>query len=192
MNGFERRKQEKIKDILAAAHELFRKDGIENVKITDIAEKANVSKVSIYNYFGSKEELARQVIFDYMDKKAEDFKTFMSTDLSFKDKYNLMLKVNMDSVDELTDGSTEGLFSNDLLQSPQILKFMQEYGENRIKPLFIELIEQGKREGEIDSSIETESIVMYIQTINGILSSPITLKQRIDIGKLFFHGLRGK
>ena len=192
MNGFERRKQEKIKDILAAAHELFRKDGIENVKITDVAEKANVSKVSIYNYFGSKEELARQVIFDYMDKKAEDFKTFMSTDLSFKDKYNLMLKVNMDSVDELTDGSTEGLFSNDLLQSPQILKFMQEYGENRIKPLFIELIEQGKREGEIDSSIETESIVMYIQTINGILSSPITLKQRIDIGKLFFHGLRGK
>lgn len=192
MNGFERRKQEKIKDILAAAHELFRKEGIENAKITDIAEKANVSKVSIYNYFGSKEELARQVMFDYMDKKAEDFKTFMNTDLSFKDKYNLMLKVNMDSVDELTDGSTEGLFSNDLLQSPQVLKFMQEYAENRIKPLFIEFIEQGKREGEIDSNIETENIVMYIQTINGILSSPLTLKQRVDIGKLFFHGLRGK
>lgn len=192
MNGFDRRKKEKMKDILAAAFDLFRKEGIEAVKITDIAEKANVSKVSIYNYFGSKEELARQVMFDYMDKKAEEFRGFMSEDLSFKEKYKLMLSVEKGSVEELTTGSNEGLIDNNMLLSPQVQQFLQTYAETKIKPIFIEFIEQGKREGDIDSEIATETILMYIQAVNGILSSPITLQQRMDLGTLFFYGLRGK
>lgn len=192
MNGFDRRRQEKMKDILGAAFDLFRKEGIDAVKITDIAEKANVSKVSIYNYFSSKEELARQVIFDYMDKKAEEFKSFMSNDLSFKEKYDLMITGKMSSVDELTDGSTEGLIDNKMLLSPQVQQFMSTYAETKIKPIFIKFIEQGKLEGDIDREIVTETILMYIQAINGILASRITIKERINLGKLFFYGLRGK
>ncbi|MTI46306.1 TetR/AcrR family transcriptional regulator [Sporosalibacterium faouarense] len=192
MNGFDRRKQKKMNDILTAAFDLFKKNGIEAVKITDVAEKANVSKVTIYNYFGSKEELARQVIFDYMDKKAEEFKTYMSSDLSFKDKFNLMITVKMGSVDELTDGSTDGLLDNDMILSPQVQEFLKTYAETKIKPIFINFIEQGKQEGEIDSEINTETILKYIQSINNILQYPISVQERIDLGKLFFYGLRGK
>lgn len=192
MNGFEKRKNEKMKGILAAAFDLFRKEGIDAAKITDIAEKANVSKVSIYNYFGSKEELARQVMYDYMDKKAEEFKSFMCSDLSFREKFDLMISLDMNSVNELTDGSTDGLINNDILLSPQVQQFLQAYAETRIKPLLLELIDQGKQEGDIDNKIETATILMYIQAINGILSSPITMKQRTDLGKLFIYGLRGK
>lgn len=192
MNGFDIRKQKKIKDILVAAFDLFRIDGIDAVKITDIAEKANVSKVSIYNYFGTKEELARRVMFDYMDKKAEEFKIFMSGNLSFKEKYKLMYTESMDSMDEVTGGETEGLINNTMLSSPQAQQFMQTYSETKIMPLYIKFIEQGKCEGEINSEVPTETILMYIQTFNGILSGPLSIQQRIDLGKLFFYGLRGK
>lgn len=192
MNGFESRRQKKKKDILSAAFALFRKDGIAAVKVTDIAEKANVSKVSIYNYFGSKEELARQIMFDYMDKKAVEFKSFMTSDMSFKEKLELMHTENMKSLGELTTGDTEGLMSNELISSPQVQQFLNVYGETKIKPLFVEFIKQGKLEGDIDSELSTESIFMYIQAINGILSTPLTINQRIDLGKLMFNGLKGK
>lgn len=192
MNGFEKRRQSKIEDIISAAFELFRKDGIDNVKITDIAEKASVSKVSIYNFFGNKDELGRQVIFSYMDKKAEEFKVYMQSDLSFKEKFELMYSKKMNSVDELTNGKTEGVVDNNLWTTPQVQVFLSQYAESKIKPIFIEFIEQGKREGEIDSDIPTETILMYIQALHGILSSSITMKQRIDLGKLYFYGFKGK
>lgn len=192
MNGFEKRKQEKINDILAAAFELFRKEGIEAVKITDIAEKANVSKVSIYNYFGSKEELAKQVMFNYMDKKAEKFKEFMTSNLSFKEKYNTMITENMNAMGELAEGENGGLIDNALLVSPQVQQFLQSYAQTKIIPLFIKFIEQGKEEGDIDNEIETDTILMYMQAINGVLQSPLTIHQRVDLGKLIFFGLKGK
>ncbi|GBF33225.1 transcriptional regulator [Desulfocucumis palustris] len=192
MNGFEKRRKSKIEDILSAAYELFRKYGIDNVKITDIAKNAKVSKVSIYNFFGNKDELARQVIFSYMDKKAEEFIDYMKRDLSFKEKFELMYSKKMNSVDELTDGKTEGLADNDLLATPQVQLFLNQYAETKIKPIFIEFIEQGKREGEINNDIPTETILMYIQALHGLLSSSITMNQRIDLGKLYFYGFKGK
>lgn len=181
-----------MQDILDSAFDLFRKEGIDEAKITDIAKKANVSKVSIYNYFGSKEELARQVMFNYMDKKAEELKRLMCSELSFIEKFDRMVNVEASSVNELTNESNEGLINNNMILSPQVQQFLQEYEETRIKPLFLKFIAQGKMEGSIDDNIETETIFMYIQAINGILSSPITLKQRMDLGKLLFYGLRGK
>lgn len=192
MNGFELRRQEKKKDIISAAFTLFSKNGIAAVKITDIAEKANVSKVSIYNFFGSKEELAQQVLFDYMDKKAVEFKTFMTSDLSFKEKLNMIQTENMKSLEELTTGETDGLMSNELTSSPQVQQFLKAYSEANIKPLFVEFIEQGKLEGDIDIDLSTESILMYIQAISGVLSTHLTVNQRTEIGKLMYYGLKGK
>ncbi|MDF2542362.1 MAG: kstR2 [Herbinix sp.] len=192
MNGFDRRKQEKMNYILKAAFELFRNQGFETVKMTDVAEKANVSKVSIYNFFGSKEELLRQVIYDYMDRKAEEFKELMNSNLSFTEKYKLLVDVKLDSMNDLTDGQTDGLLNYNVLASPQVQQFLQTYTETKIKPFYIDFIEQGKREGEIDNDLSTETILMYMQLIGGITTGPLTMKQRLDIGKLFFYGLRGK
>jgi AcrR family transcriptional regulator len=45
--------------ILAAANELFYREGIQTVGIDRIIEHAGVAKASLYNTFGSKEELVR-------------------------------------------------------------------------------------------------------------------------------------
>ncbi len=63
MNGFERRRELKKKSILQAAYDLFSARGIKDVGIAEIAQKAAVSQVSIYNFFDSKENLVRQAMF---------------------------------------------------------------------------------------------------------------------------------
>src|SRR5262249_30789670 len=45
--------------ILAAANELFYEEGIHSVGIDRIIERAGVAKASLYNTFGSKDELVR-------------------------------------------------------------------------------------------------------------------------------------
>ena len=57
MDGFERRKEQSKEDIRRAAEELFSKFGADKVSVNDIARKAGVSQATIYNNFGSKDEL---------------------------------------------------------------------------------------------------------------------------------------
>src|SRR5882757_8493036 len=45
--------------LLAAANELFYKEGIHTVGIDRVIEKAGVAKASLYTTFGSKDELVR-------------------------------------------------------------------------------------------------------------------------------------
>ena len=57
MDKRQQRTQTKLERIKQAALELFAAHGADRVSMDEIAEKANVSKVTIYKYFGSKEDL---------------------------------------------------------------------------------------------------------------------------------------
>ena len=55
-----RREANKIKcrqDILKASRRLFKEKGYENTMIDDVADKAEISKATLYNYFPNKESL---------------------------------------------------------------------------------------------------------------------------------------
>ncbi len=52
-----KRNNERPKQILSAAVELFRDRGFEATRLEDVADKAGVSKATIYLYFESKEDL---------------------------------------------------------------------------------------------------------------------------------------
>lgn len=54
MNGFAKRTQTKKQAILEATTKILLEKGYSYLKIEDVAKKANVSQVTIYNYFGSK------------------------------------------------------------------------------------------------------------------------------------------
>lgn len=53
--------------ILGAAAQCFAKNGFARTRIDDVAQSAGVSRALVYNHFGSKEELARQVCDHLLD-----------------------------------------------------------------------------------------------------------------------------
>ena len=84
MNGFEKRAlliKEKIKK---TALDMLKTWEPKRIRITDIAKEANVSKVTIYNYFGSKEALLKEVFKDYIDRTISELNN--DKDISVKEK----------------------------------------------------------------------------------------------------------
>lgn len=58
------RTEEKRKEIVLAASELFEQQGYERTSMTQISERVGGSKATLYGYFSSKEDLLRAVL-DY-------------------------------------------------------------------------------------------------------------------------------
>ena len=55
MNQYQKTTEKKKQAIIQAALRLFKEKGFKETSIKSIAEAAEVSPVSIYNYFGSKD-----------------------------------------------------------------------------------------------------------------------------------------
>ena len=82
MNGFEKRAQEKKKEILQAAFDLMNTDiGTAGVTMDKVAENAQVSKATIFKYFGSKEGLIYEVFFAFMNDLGQEAKALIAENL---------------------------------------------------------------------------------------------------------------
>jgi AcrR family transcriptional regulator len=57
--------------LLAAANELFYEEGVHTVGIDRVIERAGVAKATLYNAFGSKEELVRAYLLRRLDARKE-------------------------------------------------------------------------------------------------------------------------
>jgi TetR/AcrR family transcriptional repressor of mexJK operon len=60
---------QKRQDILEAAAELFPAKGFAGVSMMEIAEKANVSKLTLYSHFADKEDLFTQSVIDCCEQQ---------------------------------------------------------------------------------------------------------------------------
>jgi len=68
---YEEIRKEKKQLIMDSALELFANNGYASTSISQIAEKANISKGLMYNYFSSKEELLQSILNLLSDEIAE-------------------------------------------------------------------------------------------------------------------------
>jgi AcrR family transcriptional regulator len=189
MDGFQRRREAKKTDILQAAIELFSTKGLKDTSIADIAENAGVSQVSIYNFFESKDSLARLAFIKYMDEKMVQSEQLLNSDLSFPEKFKEMIL----ETDKTGQSLSEEFFQSYVWNDPMIQSYYQGKYYDRGNRLFLNLIEQGKNEGYVDADISIDAVLMYVGIFKNMLAQPnISKKIRLDISKLFFYGILGK
>ena len=86
MNGFERRKEQKKESIIQVVLDLFMQYGFKKVSINDIAAKANVSPVTIYNHYGNKDSLVHEVIRHQLGTMMQHYKNIVYGDGTFQEK----------------------------------------------------------------------------------------------------------
>ena len=87
MDGFERRKEQSKEDIRRAAEELFSKFGADKVSVNDIARKAGVSQATIYNNFGSKDELVHDYLKSIVSNISVRFREILVWKKSYLEKF---------------------------------------------------------------------------------------------------------
>ncbi|KGX90764.1 hypothetical protein N781_06610 [Pontibacillus halophilus JSM 076056 = DSM 19796] len=194
MNGFERRTERKKQIILETAFTLFAENGVKKVSIQDIAKAAEVSQVTIYNYFGSKEQLLVEAIKHYYHTRIGEFvELVQATDLSFKEKMTYIFTSKQQQILQFDSEFVVSLMTD----QEQVKQFIDEFTQREVMPLFLQLIEQGKEERFIHPSMSNEAVLTYIQLItNGVRDmyhhgtpSPKLIDEMMHF---FFYGLSGE
>lgn len=185
-----------MEQIRKAAFSLFTKYGIQKVNIQEIAKKANVSQVTIYNYFGSKDELVYEVLKDYLERQIDSFQQLIYSDLSFQDKLIKLIEMKLSSTNELSPEFIEAIIS----ENSQIANLFQEFANEKSMPLIVTFIEEGRKSGDISSSLSMNTIFFILQAMtdaiqkhSDIFQSNSNKDQFInEFIHFFFYGIVGK
>jgi AcrR family transcriptional regulator len=196
MNGFEKRALKIKEKIIHTTLEMLKTWDAEKMRITDIAKTAKVSQVTIYNYFGSKEALLREAGKKYINASFDEFLENMKGDLPFKEKIErIILQEKEYSISSLTPFLFNQLLTEDL----ELAQFVEKKYNEVILPAFFELIDEGRRSGEISSKLSNQGLMMFInfsmKYSNEFLDS-IKQNGNMDLINemvhLFFYGICGK
>lgn len=192
MNGYERRTKAKKDSIINAAWELFSERGITDVGVSEIAEKANVSQVSLYNYFGDKNNLSKEVLVSYLDKTINIYDEILEKDIPFSEKLKLIMTKKHDTTAEI--GRSE--FSKQAWEDKIFQQAFKEAANTKAISVYTKFIELGKKEGAIDQNIPDDAILAFLLSSVSIIEHSDYLKTspeyKMGILKLFFYGLLGK
>lgn len=91
-------KEEKKNSIIENSLKLFSKNGFYNTTIPDIAKAMKMSVGNMYNYFKSKEELAKYAIKYSTNVLAVELRDINQMDISSRDKIYVFTRKYMESV----------------------------------------------------------------------------------------------
>lgn len=195
MNGFERRKEQKKDNIRRAALELFQAYGFKKVSINDIAQKAGVSQVTIYNHFGSKDELVRDVVKNLLYGMIDKYRDIIKEKKPFLEKLQAIVFDKSELIGKFHGELTQTVISQDL----EMRQFVESIWQGEINQMLIDLFEDGRKQGYISLDLSQEAILTYYEIFRqGMFSSPHiqsklegNTKLIRELVSVFTYGLNG-
>ncbi len=192
MNGYLKRTTEKRNAVLRAAQELFFENGVTETSISDISRKAKVSQGSIYNYFGSKEAILNEVLYEHITKALNSTEAVLELDLPFSKKIEMMFSLRDESDSVMSNNFLKSVAWND----PKIVGLFRQILLENALPFITKFIELGKKEGAIDKHISVEAVMAHISAYMTIFTHPDFLnaseEYKESIYRLFYYGILGK
>lgn len=186
MDGFQKRTETKKQQIIAAAVDLFGRYGFKKVSVDEIAERADVSKVSIYSYFKNKQGLIDHLVAAVFRERKEGIEQLVRSEIPFPEKLQALIAQKSE-----ISGSFSQEFLEQIVQHPE----WQNQPAEDLEALVEELLEQGKQEGHISPNASTRAMRLYIEVFRaGTEALPRELaelppEELRQIITMFFHGL---
>ena len=193
MEKHDKRTQTKIDQIRTTALELFATYGVDKVSMDEIAEKANVSKVTIYKYFHSKEELYAAVIDLFVEQTLAATEAVFNSDMDFLEKLKFVLLRKAESTQVTSWRYLMQLLERDTQTAIDVGKNLQ----GKVKELMRSFFEDGKRQGYIDEQASFEVLYLYSEVFRAGLKAKSAeheplLNDKTALGELvnlYFFGL---
>ncbi|BBH23433.1 TetR family transcriptional regulator [Paenibacillus baekrokdamisoli] len=196
MNGFEKRANLIKEKIMKTTLEMLRTSDPKRIRIADISKMAKVSQVTIYNYFGSKEALLREVFKNYFDKAIRDFEEYMNEGHSLKEKIEHIIFLKKESYKDFPPGLIKEL----LMEDNELSRYIEEQYRERTIPLTVRIIKEGKDSGEISDDVSTQNVLAFIQLYMNQYETILEMAQKSEdmnnflegMAHMFFYGVCGK
>ncbi|MFC0216192.1 TetR/AcrR family transcriptional regulator [Paenibacillus chartarius] len=177
MNGFERRKQKKTEQIFAAACSLLQKYGYSKVSVNEIAAAAHVSPATVFNYFGTKEQMFAEMLEDWMDKQLAKYEEILESSLAYPEKLKAVM---------LAEAGQLKFLLEDLRDVQHLLG---NRSEEKLRQFFMKLIAKGRTEGYIPMEFADELVQRYLNMYLREFRQGVDPSQAEPMLRLFFYGL---
>ena len=147
---FQRRAEERPREICAAALEVFSEKGFAAAKLDEIARRAGVSKGTLYLYFKDKEQLFRAVVRDTVSPNIDHLRhAIMATSLPFAQIVTLFLTRLSSVAATMPLGSVVKMVIGESGNFPQLARVWQEQVVSKALGILVELIEKAQQKGEV-------------------------------------------
>jgi AcrR family transcriptional regulator len=188
------RRPEKRERILRAAISLFhRTHDVKKVSLEAIAREAGVSPATIYNYFGTRENLVAEVARELVREMLQKIRALIDSDLPFHRKLSELFSVKMDFI-----GNNREMLGKLLSQYKSITSEAINLAE--ITDLSNEFFDSGKKQGYIDSSFDNQTLAEYFDVLRAGIAAKPELAARLEpdspfvneVSRLIFYGLMKK
>jgi len=157
---------DKRSDILEAAATLFAQFSLKKVTVDEIAERASVSKATIYKYFDSKEEVFNQVVKAESEQLRETITIAVDEVPLVVDKLRAYMLVKITKIHELVNfyRVTREMWNEywPYVDSARSQFIAQE------KELIKEVLEEGNRTGELNiaqTELTAHTIVISLKSM---------------------------
>lgn len=168
-------KGKRKEEIILAAIEVFKEKGIDDSKMTDIAEKAEIGVATVYRYFNTKFELAIAAATTLWEEKISllynKFYEPAFMELNGADRVRTILNLFISVYERYPEFiSFLEHFDNYIVKESIQIENLESYEKIIIetKSAIFDAIDQGKKDGSIKSNIDND--VFYITITHSLMS----------------------
>jgi len=195
MDGFEKRKTQSKEAILKVALELFEQHGFSRVCIPEIARQAGVSSVTVYNHFGNKEELIKEIFKVFLDNLLDSYRKIIEAKMPFEEK----LETLFFSQEAFTQQYQGELMETSAKRYPVVQEYIDDYWGEQRDNLIGKLLAEGKAGGYIRPDLSLQVFFFYYQIVRrGVYAIPNIAERMLnkphlmpEVISVAIHGLRG-
>lgn len=192
MNQYQKTTEKKKQAIIQAALQLFKEKGFKETSIKSIAEVAEVSPVSIYNYFEGKDNLVALCVNDLFEEVTQQAEDILNSNLDFKTKLNQAFSLCQEKMSQ----QISEYFQDKLVKEPTFSTLLAKAITVKKRDIYRAYIELGKEGGLIAEDLSTELILNVMDALNGMgnqLDHSDNLETEVDqIHQIFLYGIFGK
>jgi AcrR family transcriptional regulator len=147
---FQRRAEDRPREICAAALEVFAEKGFAAAKLDEIASRAGVSKGTLYLYFKDKEELFRAVVRDTVAPNIDAVKSaVIAADLPFAQIVPMFLSRFAELATRLPVGAVAKMVIGESRNFPELAKVWHDQVASKGLAMLAGLVEKAQRKGEV-------------------------------------------
>lgn len=147
---WQRRADDRPREICAAALEVFAEKGFAAAKLDEIARRAGVSKGTLYLYFADKQELFRAVVRNAVVPNIQIIVTALEApDLSFAATVRGLLARFADIAERLPVGAVAKMVIGESRNFPELARVWHDEVASRAIGAIAGLVERAQRRGEV-------------------------------------------
>jgi AcrR family transcriptional regulator len=192
---FERRKDARPGEILEAALDLFVEKGFAATRLEDVAQRAGVSKGTVYLYFDGKEDLFKAVIRSGMVRAIEEAERRVATyPGSAADLLRELYIAWWQNIGGTKLAGIPKLMISEAQNFPELARFYYEEVIQRGSQLFAQTIERGIERGEfrrvnVDHTVRAMVSPLIMRAILEHSFLPCAGPEDFDVPAYFEHTL---